>query len=146
MTSLFVQDSRRVPHAFAWRGPISSERLRVWLRESGLQGLVPADLLALWEATGGGDYFESETLLSPFGDASMGDDVLGKRDLWRRSGLPRGLLPIATGVFPAALDTATGTVVALDPETHRELARFASVDDWYRATARRDLAPRYGLA
>ena len=145
MTSLLLLDSRRSPGAFAWRGPIARERLRAWLRENRLMGLVPDDLVALWEATGGGDYFESETILSPFGDVAMGDDVLGKRDLWRRNGLPMHYLPIATGVFSAALDTRTGTVVALDPETQRELARFPAVDAWYRETARRDLAPRYGL-
>jgi hypothetical protein len=42
-------------------------RIEEWERQSRLS--VPADLKLLWSTVGGGDLFESETILQPFGAA-----------------------------------------------------------------------------
>jgi hypothetical protein len=75
MNSLLQQDQGLRPLLFVWNGPISAERLDTWLGERGLE--IPDDLVEFWRETGGGDLFESETILGPFGDKRLGDD-LGK--------------------------------------------------------------------
>ena len=47
-------------------GSIPKERLDEWLRQRDLE--VPSELAELWQETGGGNLFESETILGPFGD------------------------------------------------------------------------------
>lgn len=145
MISLLLQDGRDPRGHFHWYGAIDEARLDEWLRENDLQGKLPEDLIALWAATGGGDYFESETILGPYGDSYHGEDVLGQREFLKGRGLASYLLPFATGVFMAAVDLRTRDIVSLDSRTLEVVETFPSVDEWYRNTARREFAPFYGL-
>jgi hypothetical protein len=66
MNTLLEQDSSRRPELFVWNGSLSKERIEKWLEERQLK--LPEDLVELWQETGGGELFESETILGPFGD------------------------------------------------------------------------------
>jgi hypothetical protein len=74
-TLLVLQDSHRRPELFNWFGPIAAPRLSNCLKEHGFDA-CPAELFLLWERTGGGNLFESETILGPFGDPALGDGLV----------------------------------------------------------------------
>lgn len=71
-------------------GSIPKERLDEWFRQRDLE--VPSELAELWQETGGGNLFESETILGPFGDVLTGDDVDSVNEVHRGRGLNRGYL------------------------------------------------------
>ena len=50
-------------------GEVQEPQLRRWLSENGLN--LPEDFVAFLELTGGGDLFESETILGPYGDVEL---------------------------------------------------------------------------
>src|SRR4051812_36753612 len=82
-----ARDVEQRPELFHWHGPERRTRLNEWAASIG--GKVPEDLLSFWASTGGGEVFETETLLSPFGDPSAGDDVDSATSFHRERGLPR---------------------------------------------------------
>src|SRR5829696_1738707 len=68
-----MTDADLKPHLFLWNGDIAPEALDRWARDHDWP--LPSDLRALWCATGGGEMFESEVILMPFGNPSP-DNVL----------------------------------------------------------------------
>ena len=65
--------------------------LREWLRQNALA--VPSDLIELWELTGGGDIFDSETLLRPTVTSIpngffVHDDIEGRNSAHAETGKP----------------------------------------------------------
>jgi hypothetical protein len=60
---ILIQDAQRAPGIFAAFGAIVAVQLADWLRINAL--VIPSDLVELWQETGGGDIFESETILRP---------------------------------------------------------------------------------
>jgi hypothetical protein len=136
------EDETLRPDLFFWNGAIDENRLRAWLAERRLE--IPADLFALWRDTGGGDLFETETLLGPFGDARLGDDVDGVNAAYRKGGLPDGHLVVHVGFRVTAIHLSDGAWVAFDRDFH-VTGSFASFDGWYEGLLRREYAARYGL-
>jgi hypothetical protein len=140
-----IEDSSLRPELFIWNGPIESDRLAAWLRRHGLDTSCPKDLQFLWQVTGGGDIFESETLLGPFGNVQTGDDVIHANEFLRRQGLPGRFLVFFVGLSYGAIDTVSGDYVELESENFRVRRHFRSLDDWYVNTARADFGRKYGL-
>ena len=60
---VLLEDSERVPDVFLGFGAIPQSELSDWLKRHSL--VLPSDLVELWQLTGGGDVFESETILRP---------------------------------------------------------------------------------
>jgi hypothetical protein len=139
---LILRDAKDRPDLFDWEGPIAPDRLKEWERA---HGRVPPGLLLLWERTGGGTFLETETLLSPFGDPSMGDAVVEASVDLSEQGLPDHLLLFHRGTAVCAFDTRSGELVELDPSALTVTRKFASLDEWYRLTVRDELGPRYKL-
>lgn len=144
-TSMLLRDSRARPDLFHWNGPISDARLRTWLRQQGIDRRIPGDLVELWRLTGGGDFLETETLLGPFADESLGDDVAGANQTLRQQGLSGQFLVFCRGASVGAIDLSSGDFVELESRTLRVRRRFRSLDDWYTSTVRAELGARYGL-
>jgi len=67
MIDLILHDSAARPGVFFWFGALPTSQTKDWERENSI--CVPADLKTLWSLKGGGDLFESETILQPFGSA-----------------------------------------------------------------------------
>src|SRR3989442_3494011 len=63
MRLTLLEDARKRPDLFVWRGAIDPVRLDAWLLSRRLK--VPRDLRFFWVQTGGGDFFEGETVLGP---------------------------------------------------------------------------------
>lgn len=141
-----LRDAARRPVLFHWFGAMSSLEIDDWFRASGLtRDQVPLDLPALWAATGGGDFFESETLLGPLGSPALGDDVLSvNRGLWEQ-GMPRRYLVISRGAYAVAVDMPSGRYLELSQDSWRPLATYTSFDEWYARGPRHEFAARYGL-
>jgi hypothetical protein len=61
---------------------------------------LPKDLMLLWLTTGGGGLFESETILGPFADPVLADDVESVNDAARVGGLSTDYVIIHKGLGP----------------------------------------------
>lgn len=137
-------DFAAAPHLFNWRGSIPLERLRDWAARSAL--VVPEELLDLWAWTGGGDLFESETLLRPAVDGADDESVEESTGFLRSRGLPEGYLVFLEGGFLSTIRESDGSIVWLDSSTFSERGVFTSLSDWYTKLVRAEYAARYGLA
>lgn len=135
-----LDDALHKPNAFCWFFAIPATELQVWALCSGIP--LPADLLEFWHTTGGGDVFESETILRPNvasrPNASfvVGDDTHSTNNTAHKAwGLPEHFLLFQVGAFRSAVDLRTAEYVTLS-ESHSIESEFASLDDWYRRTLR----------
>jgi hypothetical protein len=144
-TSRILRDAEVRPAIFVWNGPIDHQTLLQWLDGNDLTDWFPHDLLAFWEATGGGDVFETETLLGPFGNADRGDSFLEVNQRTHLHGMPGRLQLFHDGMVLSAVDIEDHDYVTLSSDGLLIVERFNSLDDWYTRTLRAEYAYRYGL-
>lgn len=142
MNNILMQDSVRHPKLFVWNGGIVGDRLNIWLQKHNLN--LPEDLIAFWEITGGGDLFESETILSPFGDTYLGDDLDSVNEFHYSQGMKQDYLVFHVGTGLSAVRLADGHYVTLR-DNYQELSDFFSLDDWYVGEVRSQFANQYNL-
>lgn len=143
MNSLLYQDQAQRPELFVWNGPIPAERLDEWLSHRGLG--IPEDLAQLWRETGGGDLFESETILSPLADDQKGNGVDEVNEFHQKRGLSSDYLIVQTGGYLTAIRLTDKKWVLLDLDSYNEINQFDSFDAWYRSVLRAEFAQRYKL-
>ena len=138
------EDLDKRPELFCFEGPIDSSWLESWLADRHL--LIPTDLKTLWCETGGGDIFETESIISPRGRADLGDDIDSVNQFHWAKGMPREYL-----IFHIGLDgltcvrLTTGEFVSVSEESYEPQQTFASLADWYEGFIRAEYAARYGL-
>lgn len=143
MSSPWDEDQASRPDLFVWRGPVARRALDQWAHERRLR--LPQDLLRLWSTTGGGELFESETILAPFGDPALGDDVDSVNQLHHSKGLSSDYLVVHVGSALTVIRLEDGYWIVLDPKTYSTLRVFRTLDEWYRAIIRAEFADRYSL-
>lgn len=137
-----LEDTRERPDLFCWAGAPGDDALAVWIDQRSL--LPGPELRFLLHTTGGGDMFETETILRPFGGRETADNADEVNDLHRRQGLHEGLWLFHVGLVLSAVDQRDGRIVTLtDDYAVRE--QFQSLDEWYIAVIRDEYADRYGL-
>lgn len=139
--NLLLSDAAQRPELFHWNGALDRAFLGAWLRDENLS--VPSDLADFWAEVGGGDFFESETILSPFGDQRLGDDVKSANASHRERGLPPHLMLFHVGVTRTAIEQPTLRYVSLD-ESNQPTESFVSLNAWYYSI-RQPFAETYGL-
>jgi hypothetical protein len=137
------QDRAIRPDLFDFFGAIYREKLNEWLGERKL--IIPYDLRAFWCETGGGDLFESETILGPFGRADLGDDVDTVNRFHWQDGMPIDWLVFHTGLGLTVVKMSSGEYANLRGDSYEVRETFRSLDDWYNQFIRKEYAPRYGL-
>jgi hypothetical protein len=142
MTRSLLMDSKDYPQLFRWNGGVAAAVLDAWLVGRGWT--VPPELMEIWTELGGGDIFETETLLQPASDGAD-DDVDAENEQLISVGLPPELMAFHRGFCTSAIDQSSAEVVALDSGTLREIARFGSMEEWYCQLIRREYADRYRL-
>ena len=142
ITQLLTDESVR-PQLFHWNGAIRRADLDQWLLENQIQ--VPHDLVELWATTGGGDLFESETILGPHGNVELGDDVLSVNATHRARGLGVDFVLFHIGLGLSAVRLSDGKYVSLSEDDYRVTAEYSSLADWYERAIREEYAERYGL-
>lgn len=143
-------DAQRRPDLFCWFGAISLSDIQEWSARTQLD--LPSDLLAFWQETGGGDLFESETILRPSVSETIapnfveGDDTESRNTAYRSSGLPNGLFVFHVGMDISAIDLRSNEYVTVAERNGFSIAaRFTSFDDWYSKTLRAEFAKKYNL-
>lgn len=142
MIDLILRDANLRPDLFKWRGKLSVSDLERWERAHSIT--VPRDLKQLWSTRGGGDLFESEVVLQPFGAADY--DLIGpvSEAFWKR-GLDAELYVFHTGLWDSVFRKSDGTLYSLAPKSLSQRSKFQDLDDWFKAL-RSEYADRYGLA
>jgi len=142
--NLITLDANRRPDLFIWNGALEPAWLQQWLWQHQWQ-TVPVDLLGLWQQTGGGDMYETETILGPLAEVHSGDNLLEVNNYWHRQGLPSQSLVFHQGVSElSTVHLVTGHYVQLSAEDFSELASYTSLNEWYKKL-REEYAERYGL-
>src|SRR5215469_17016607 len=145
---ILVQDAHNEPRIFSPFGAIPSAEIQGWLRRTGL--VLPADLIELWQQTGGGDVFESETILRPTVSSTpnscfVEDDIEGRNAAFGDEGKPSDLYVFQQGAFLSAIRLSDQRVVTLTEGGYAIKDSFASLDEWYVRTLRAEYGERYGL-
>ena len=144
---ILLQDAQSVPGVFYPFGAIPTAELREWLRRNAL--VLPSDLIELWEATGGGDIFDSETIFRPTVPSIpnicfVADDIEGRNAAHAAEGKPSGFYIFQQGAFLSAIRLSDQKFVTLT-ENYAIENSFGAFDDWYVQTLRTEFGARYGL-
>lgn len=136
-------DAVQRPDLFLWAGTIDPVVLSAWIIEHRFD--IPDQLFQFWATTGGGDLYETETILGPFGNDELGNEVLEVNMRARERGLNAGYLLFHTGIALSAVRMEDRRIVLLADPDYVVIGEFASFDQWYVATLRNEYAARYGL-
>lgn len=128
---------------FDFFGAIRPQKLDEWLRQR--EWIIPYDLRAFWCETGGGDLFESETILGPFGPKDLGDDVDTVNQGQWQVGMPIDWLVFHTGLGLTVVKMSSGEYANVQKGSYELRLSFRSLDDWYNHFIRKEYASRYGL-
>lgn len=113
---------------------------------------LPSDLLQFWELTGGGDVFDSETILRPTvltpPNAGFVEDEVERCNKWAvREGMAPDLYVFHRGAFfSSAIRLSDYKYVTLSGGGFTIMDTFDSFDDWYVHGLRILYADLYRLA
>ena len=141
MIDLIIEDSNLHPSLFVWRGGVPLPEIEKWERKQLVS--VPDDVRELWSTKGGGDLFESETILQPQG--SDEDDLVLPRSEWFwGKGLDSNCYVFHEGLYVSIFRGADNLLLCLNGSTFSEVGRFRTLDDWY-LSLRAEYGDRYGL-
>jgi len=144
MNTLLQQDRARRPDLFQFYGPITGKEMDAWLGERNI--VIPEDLKQLWCDTGGGEMFESETILSPKGRSDLADDVESVNEFHKQKGMTRSWLIFHTGIGGlTVVKVPLGEYASIREGSYEVQQTFQSLADWYGNFVRREYATRYGL-
>jgi hypothetical protein len=137
-----LRDSKLHPDAFFWNGPLSTSAIEEWERKELLS--APEDLKQLWSLKGGGDLFESETILQPF-DAKEYDLIESVSSVFWAKGLSTNYCIFHTGRVESVFRKSDGAIFSLGPVDTSQMHQFEDLDEWYVKTLRSIYRERYGL-
>ena len=145
MLPTIYEDARAHPSLFHWFG-VSEAEFEAWL--SALPLRIHPGLVEFWRRTGGGDLFESETILGPL-VADTSDNVLAVNEYHWIKGLPRNMLIFHIGLNVSAsfVDQRRhrNRIVSFKPDSYDVESSFDTFSAWYRDNLRSEFAARYGL-
>lgn len=142
MITHLLRDAADRPDLFQWTEAIDAHALGAWAAKRDLH--LHPDLVELLKRTGGGDLFETETLLRPFGGTSVGDNADEANEFHRKRGLPRDCWLFHSGIVLSAVRQPEGLLVVLSDD-YRVSATFRTLDEWYLEVLRSEYGERYGL-
>ena len=146
MPPTIYEDALIRPDLFHWLG-VDEADFKTWLTALPLR--AHPGLVDFWRRTGGGDLFETETLLGPLATGD-GDSVLKVSEFYWDKGLSRDLLVFHTGICLSAssvdMHRHRNRLVVLKPESFEVSHWFDTFNAWYQNTLRSEYAERYGLA
>jgi hypothetical protein len=145
---ILLQDAQKVPRIFTPFGAIPSAEIQDWLRRTGL--VLPSDLIELWQQTGGGDVFESETIFRPTVPSApnacfVEDDIEGINSAYAEEGKSGDLYVFHRGLFLSSVRLSDQRFATLTEGGYTVKDSFASFDEWYVRTLRVEYGARYGL-
>jgi hypothetical protein len=136
-----LEDSRRKPALYQWHGAEPPAQLGEWL--GGLPCHPPGDLLRFWQQCGGGALFETEEMLSPWGED--GENVVTRSAWHRAQGMPADFVVFHEGAWISAVRPEAPRYVTFSSAGYKVVGEYGSLDAWYAGTLRSEYAARYGL-
>ena len=137
-----IQDSITYPYLFNWFYNVSEEKLKKWLGMNKMN--IPNDYFEFLCLTGGGDIFESETLLGPFVNENSGDEIISNNNYFYEKGMSKDYLVFHTGMSISVIDLNHFQYNVLD-ENFFIREHFRSFDSWYMQYIRKEFSDRYNL-
>jgi hypothetical protein len=137
-----LEDAKERPDLFAWAGSINANELYAWRQATGVR--LHPELEFLLMNTGGGDIFESETILSPLGGHPTGDNAVEANQFHRQRGMSPDYWLFHVGIVLSAVDQSDGHIVTLSND-YTVQNNYESLEQWYVALLRDEYAERYGL-
>ena len=143
MIEQLLKDASEHPRIFIWRGPLDSRKIDTWSSPNRVE--IPMGLRQLWTVTGGGDIFESETILSPL-TKDPEFDIEAVNEFYWEQGVEKKLLIFHVGAWLSAVRNASPCYVSFNTENFATRAEFGDFDAWYVEGMREEYAQRYGLA
>jgi len=143
MIDVILRDSDLHPGVFFWSGSLSASAIKEWERTQLLS--APEDLKQLWSLKGGGDLFESETILQPFGAKEEYDLIEPVSTVRWERGLSRDFCVFHTGLVDSVFRKSDGAIFSLPTDDPTQMIPFRDLDDWYVNALRSEYAERYGL-
>jgi hypothetical protein len=141
MIDLILKDSKLRPDLFFWWGNIPLSEIERWEREQCVS--VPEDLKQLWSIKGGGDLFESETILPPSGATEDGLVLPRSKWFWGK-GLDSDYYVFHEGLYVSAFRESSNALCSLKDANFSLVSTFGTLDDWY-LSLRAEYGDRYGL-
>ena len=141
MIDLIIKDSELRPSLFSWRGELPLSEIEKWEYEQLVA--VPQDIKQLWNIKGGGDLFETETILQPFG-AKEDDLVLPRSEWFWKKGLDSDRYVFHEGLYVSTFRRSDNLLCSLDSSNFSEVGSFRTLDEWY-LSLRAEYGDRYGL-
>jgi hypothetical protein len=143
-----LQDAKLNRQVFFDFNAIPQEELDDWLRRTGI--VLPSDLLEFWRLTGGGDIFESETILRPTvptppNQSFVYDDIEGRNAAAEQEGKPADLYIFSIGGSCSAIRLSDQKYVTLKNNSYTVEETFDSFDEWYIRTLRAEFSESYRL-
>ncbi len=140
MIDLIIRDSIQRPDLFAWRGGLSLTEIQEWERVQLIS--VPDDLKDLWSNKGGGELFESETILQPSG-ADEDDLVLPRSEWFWGKGIDSDFYVFHEGLYVSVFRKDDDSLYCLNSDLN-QVGKFRTLNDWY-LSLRVEYANRYYL-
>jgi len=137
-------DAKARPELFYWAGPIQNKKLGSWLDQ--MHWVIPGDLKYLWSETGGGDFFESETIFYPFSSSYAYDQIADVNEYQRSLGLPENYLVFHSGICLSVVETISQRFLLIDAKTYKSIRGFRSLEEWYVQAIRPEFEDRYSLS
>jgi len=144
MKLTILDDAAKRPELFCWAGEIEYSVLDSWLKDRGWN--VPEDLRYFWSQTGGGDFFDGETIFAPFSDLWANDSVDKVYKTQVNAGMPKHYLALHDGLRFSAVNLLTHKYIFLDGHSYQVQEEFPSLEAWYVQGIRPDFAEGYSLA
>ena len=143
-----LQAERRRPARLAYRRP-ATDHLRANQESRAIHDAaveLASALHARSHIAGGGDIFESETVLGPFGRQDLADDVDSVNQFHWKEGMPRNFLIFHTGIGGlSVLNVPAGDYASIQEHSYEVQQVFTPLADWYTRLVRPEYAERYGL-
>jgi hypothetical protein len=141
MMEKLITDSKSRPELFHWVGPTPRAIVDRWAALTGAS--LPPDLVFLWTSLGGGDLFETETILS-LAEAPPDGLVDAVSSRYHQAGLSRKKWVVHTGYVTTVVEGETGLVEVIG-KGFEVLENYSSLEEWYEQVIRSEYADRYGL-
>lgn len=144
MRSTLIQDAENHQSLFHPFGAIPEADLRKWMTDTHTN--LPTELFDFYVYCGGLDFLETETILGPFGNPDLADDLKSVNLFHRKNGLAHSCLVFHRGTVGLSIfDEIKKVYCVLNVDTYELISSYATLDQWYSLGLRREYASKYGL-
>lgn len=120
----------KYPRSFFPFGKVDSFTLDNEIRKYSFK--FPDELVSIWKEYGGGDLYQTETILYPLQNDKI-DNVVDLNNAYWADGMPRNnfVFHIGTGGV-TAFNLETGEVINLNTDNWNVTCRYLSFVDWFK--------------